>query len=347
MASETVSDFTNNNYSLAKEKYKTWGIDTDEVIKTLSNYKISLPCWQTDDVTGLERASSLEGSGLQSTGSYPGKARNWEEIKSDLDKVLSLIPGTHRINVHAIYRSNGGSRIDRDQISVSHFSEWIEWAEEKKIGIDFNGSFFAHPNASDGNTLTHHDEKIRKFWINHGLRCREIGEAIGKRLGSRCITNIWIPDGSKDTCVDRYTPRKRLIESLDQILSTVHDGTFLADAVESKLFGIGSESFVAGSHEFYLLYASRAAKTPQLSGVPLRPEMLLCLDTGHFHPTEQISDKISSLLAFLPGVLLHISRGVRWDSDHVPVLNDELSSIARDIRTACAFEKINIALDFF
>ena len=256
------------------------------------------------------------------------------ELRADLDMALSLIPGRHRLNLHASYAETGGRHIERDQLEPEHFRNWINWAADKKMGIDFNPTFFAHPKAADGFTLSHRNDDIRNFWIRHGIVCREIGAAIGKALGSPCVTNVWIPDGYKDTPVDRAGPRRRLAESLDAIFAAPLDPAHNLDAVESKLFGIGSESYVVGSHEFYLGYAISRKK-------------MLCLDTGHFHPTEVVSDKLSAVLQWVDRLLLHVSRGVRWDSDHVVVLSDELKAIAQELVRNDYLGRVRIGLDFF
>jgi L-rhamnose isomerase len=304
-------------------------------MNTLKTIPISLHCWQGDDVGGFETPDAeLSGGGIQATGNYPGKARTPGELRADLDKALSLIPGTHRLNLHAIYGDFGGQLVERTKILPEHFNTWTEWAKSKKIGIDFNPTFFSHPNADDGFTLSSQDEGIRNFWIEHGIACRKIGEAFGKALGTPCVTNIWIPDGYKDIPVDRKAPRERLRDALDAVLAEQIDPKYNLDAVESKLFGIGSESYVVGSHEFYLAYA-------------LTRKALLCLDAGHFHPTEVISNKISGVLTFLDEILLHVSRPVRWDSDHVVILDDELQAIAQEIVRGDYLKRVHIGLDFF
>jgi len=322
-------------YIFAKHRYADIGVDTKEAMKRLADVAISIPCWQGDDVGGFERADSkLEGAGIQTTGSYPGKARTILQLRDDIDKALSLIPGTHRLNLHACYLENHGKYVDRNEIGIEHFQGWIDWAKDKGMGLDFNPTFFSHPKAQDGFTLSSYDEAIRQFWIEHGILCRKIAGRMGRELGSACITNVWIPDGFKDTPIDRKGPRERLTESLDAIFAEKLDSKYQLDAVESKLFAIGSESYVTGSHEFYLGYAVSRGK-------------LLCLDTGHFHPTEMVSDKISSVLNFLDEILLHVSRGVRWDSDHVVILEDEIRAIAQEIIRGEFLERIHIGLDFF
>jgi len=287
------------NYSIAKQAYADFGVDVDAALETLATVPVSLHCWQGDDVGGFESAGAeLTGGGIQTTGNYPGKARSIDELRQDLDVVYSLLPGKHRLNLHAIYGDFGGKKVDRNEITPAHFQSWIDWAKERGLGLDFNPSYFSHPLANDGATLTHRDEKIRQFWIEHGIACRKIGEEMGRQLGSTVVTNVWIPDGMKDIPVDRKWPRETLEKSLDAIFAEKIDPKLHLDAVESKLFGIGSESYVVGSHEFYMGYAVKNQK-------------VLCLDAGHFHPTEYLADKISSALQFVPEIILHVSRGVR------------------------------------
>lgn len=321
-------------YQYAKKAYEKWGINVDEVLNKLQQVAISIHCWQGDDVGGFEvNASELSG-GIDVTGNYPGKARTPEELRQDLEKVLTLIPGKHRVNLHAIYAETDGEVVDRDQLEPKHFENWVKWAKENGLGLDFNPTIFSHPKAEDGLTLSHPDPEIREFWINHCIASRKIGEYFGKELGSPCLTNIWIPDGYKDVPSDRLTPRIRLKDSLDKIFAEEIDENYNVDAVESKLFGIGSESYVVGSHEFYLGYA-------------LKNNKLCLLDTGHFHPTETVSNKISSMLLYSDKLALHVSRPVRWDSDHVVTLDDELRELALEIVRNDALEKVMIGLDFF
>jgi len=321
-------------YGLAKDCYAELGVDTDKALQQLSKIAVSLHCWQGDDVEGFESNNKLSSSGLIATGNYPGKARTPDELRMDLEKAISLIPGRHRLNLHAIYAETGNERVDRNKLEPKNFSAWIDWAKAKGLGLDFNGTFFSHPMADSGFTLASPDEGIRKFWIEHAIACRKIGEYMGRQLQNPCVTNVWIPDGYKDIPIDRSKPRERLRNSLDQIFTEQIDKRCLLDSVESKLFGIGSESYVVGSHEFYLGYA-------------IENKILLCLDTGHFHPTEVISDKISSVLTFLDQILLHVSRGVRWDSDHVVILSDELQAIAEEIVRGNYLQRVHIGLDFF
>jgi L-rhamnose isomerase len=321
-------------YALAKERYAALGMDTDQALQRLAGISLSLHCWQGDDVRGFEAPEAGLSGGIAATGNYPGRARTPDELRQDLDMAYRLIPGRHRLNLHAIYAETGGRRVERNELRPEHFAGWADWAMEKGHGIDFNPTFFSHPLADSGFTLTHPDAGIRRFWIEHGIACRKIGEYFGKTLGTPCITNIWIPDGYKDLPADRKGPRQRLIESLDAILAEKIDPRFNRDSVEGKLFGIGSESYVAGSHEFYLGYA-------------VTRRILVCLDTGHFHPTELVSDKISAVLLFVDELLLHISRGVRWDSDHVVILTEELLAITQEIVRGGFLERVHIGLDYF
>jgi L-rhamnose isomerase len=327
-------------YALAKERYASLGVDTDQALTRLAGIPISLHCWQGDDVAGFENPDAVLGGGIAAIGNYPGKARNAAELRRDLDKAYSLVPGTHRLNLHAIYAETGGKRVERNELQPEHFTAWVAWAKEKGHGIDFNPTCFSHPLAASGFTLASYDPGIRRFWVEHCIACRTIGESFGRELGTPCITNIWIPDGFKDTPVDRKTPRLLLKESLDTILTEGIDPAYNLDAVEAKLFGLGSESYVVGSHEFYLGYAvARGASAA--NGV------LLCLDSGHFHPTEVISDKLSAVLLYVDEVLLHVSRGVRWDSDHVITFSDELQAIMQETVRGGFLDRVHIGLDFF
>ncbi|MEH7073461.1 L-rhamnose isomerase [Neobacillus drentensis] len=322
------------NYELAKKAYEKWGINVDQVIETLKNVPISIHCWQGDDVGGFEVNQKELSGGISVTGNYPGKASTPEELRADLEKALSLIPGKHRVNLHAIYAETNGEFVERDQLEPKHFENWVKWAKENGLGLDYNPTLFSHPKADDGLTLSHPNEEIREFWINHCIGSRKIGEYFGKELGSPALTNIWIPDGYKDIPSDRLTPRKRLKESLDKIFAVEVDENYNLDAVESKVFGLGSESYVVGSHEFYLNYA-------------MKNDKLCLLDTGHYHPTETVSNKISSMLLFSEKLALHVSRPVRWDSDHVVILDDELKEIALEIVRNDALDRVIIGLDFF
>jgi L-rhamnose isomerase len=402
-------------YESARARYGQWGVDTTRALEILRGIPISLHCWQGDDVGGFENGAGLTGGGIQATGNYPGKARTADELRADLEQALRLIPGRHRVNLHASYaekplpsplagnsrgrsdqqsgnsppsphpspvkgegvrlpsplagegpgvrgkgakhrsatltpalsrrgrgskatrRGRGGKAskaIERDELTPEHFSRWIDWAKAHGLGLDFNPTFFSHPLAADGFTLAHRDAGIRQFWIRHGIACRNIGAAFGRALGTPCITNVWIPDGYKDTPIDRRAPRELLKQSLDEIFREPLDPQFHLDAVESKLFGLGSESYVVGSHEFYLGYA-------------IENETLYCLDSGHYHPTEGIADKISSVLMVLDQILLHVSRGVRWDSDHVVVMSDDLRAIAEEIVRGGFLHRVHIGLDYF
>jgi L-rhamnose isomerase len=321
-------------YNLVRERYAQYGVDTDRALRILAGISLSLHCWQGDDVRGFETLGGELGGGLAATGNYPGKARDAVELRRDLNKAYSLIPGSHRLNLHAIYAETGGKKVERDRLGPEHFTAWMDWAKEKRHAIDFNPTCFSHPLAASGFTLSSYDAGVRKFWIDHCIASRKIGEAFGRALSSPAITNIWIPDGYKDTPVDRKTPRELLKDSLDQIFSEAIDPRYNRDAVESKLFGLGSESYVVGSHEFYLGYAIANRK-------------LLTLDSGHFHPTETIADKVSSVLAYLDEILLHISRGVRWDSDHVVILNDDLQAIMQEIVRGEYLQRVHIGLDYF
>ncbi|TAN39050.1 MAG: L-rhamnose isomerase [Verrucomicrobia bacterium] len=321
-------------YQLACEQYAACGVDTEKAMKALRGVAVSLHCWQGDDVGGFENAGMDLGGGLAVTGNYPGKARTANELRADLDMALSVIPGKHRLNLHSIYAENSGKKVERDELGVEQFKNWIAWCKKNGMGMDFNPSFFAHPKAASGLTLSHPDKAIRNFWIEHGIRCREVGAAMGKALGKTCVTNVWIPDGMKDTPVDRKAPRERLADSLDKVFAKKINPKFNLDAIEGKLFGIGSESYVVGSHEFYLAYAVRNNK-------------LVTLDAGHYHPTEGIADKISSVLTQIDEILLHVSRGVRWDSDHVVTLTDDLQAIAQEIVWGGYLNRVHIGLDYF
>lgn len=321
-------------YELARERYAALGVDADAALATLARTPISLHCWQGDDVGGFENAGGAPGGGLAVTGNYPGKARTPDELRADVDQALALIPGRHRLNLHASYAELAGPKVDRNAYTIAQFQGWVDWAKARGLGMDFNPTYFAHPLAVDGITLTHPDPTIRQFWIEHGIACRRIGAEMGRQLGSPTVTNVWIPDGSKDQPVDRKAPRERLAAALDAIFAEPLDSAQNLDAVEAKLFGIGSESYVAGSHEFYLGYAITRQK-------------LLCLDAGHFHPTESVADKISSVLQFVPAILLHVSRGVRWDSDHVVLLDDPTRAIFEEIVRGGFLARTHIGLDYF
>lgn len=321
-------------YALARERYALLGVDTDRALQRLAATPISLHCWQGDDVAGFESSGGELGGGLAVTGNYPGKARNADELRQDLDQAYRLIPGRHRLNLHAIYAETGGQRVERNELRPEHFAAWVDWAKANGHGLDFNPTCFSHPLAASGFTLASYDPAVRRFWIEHCIASRQIGESFGRALGTPCVTNVWIPDGFKDTPVDRRRPRELLAQSLDELFAQKIDPACNLDAVESKLFGIGSEAYVAGSHEFYLGYA-------------ITRQVLLTLDSGHFHPTETIADKISSVMAYIPELLLHVSRGVRWDSDHVVLLNDELQGIMQELVRGDYLGRTHIGLDYF
>jgi L-rhamnose isomerase len=309
-------------------------VDTEAALRRLATVPISLHCWQGDDVGGFEQVGDLSGSGLAATGNYPGKARTIDELRQDVAQVYRLLPGRHRFNLHACYADLGGRKIGREAYTIAQFQSWIDWAKAHGLGLDFNPTFFAHPKAADGFTLAHQDEGIRQFWIEHGIACRRIGAEMGRQLGTPTVTNVWIPDGCKDQPVDRSTPRERLEASLDAIFAEKIDPRHHLDAIESKLFGLGSESYVVGSHEFYLGYA-------------IKHQKVLCLDAGHFHPTETLTDKISAVLQYVPELLLHVSRGVRWDSDHVVILDDHLRGIMEELVRGDVLDRTHIGLDYF
>jgi len=329
-----MSKLIQQSYRIARERYAALGVDTDRVLKQLAKVPISLHCWQGDDVGGFEHFGGTLGGGLVATGNYPGKARTPDELRADAAKTLSLIPGKHRFNLHAFYGEFGGRKVDRNGIEPRHFKNWIAWAKSLGIGLDFNPTCFSHPKAASGFTLSHHDKGIRRFWIEHAQLSRQIGAVMGRALGSPTVTNIWIPDGMKDTPADRRGPRERLADSLDAVFAKRLNPKHNLDAIEGKLFGIGAESYTVGMHEFYLGYAVRHQK-------------LVTLDAGHYHPTENMADKISSVLCFVPEILLHVSRGVRWDSDHVVILNDDLQAIAQELVRGNYLARTHIGLDFF
>jgi L-rhamnose isomerase len=330
----TVSESNiQNAYTLAKERYAALNVDTEKALANLETVSISLHCWQGDDVGGFENPEGELTGGIATTGNYPGKARTADELRKDLDVVYSLLPGSHRLNLHAIYLE-ADQKVERNAIEPRHFSAWKDWAKANEHGVDFNPTCFSHPKSADGFTLAHRDAGVRQFWIEHCIASRKISEYFGRELGTPAVTNIWIPDGYKDSPADRRTPRELLCDSLDSILAERTDPRYNLDAVEPKLFGLGSESYVVGSMEFYLAYA-------------LSRKILLTLDAGHFHPTETIADKISALLLYLDQLLLHVSRGVRWDSDHVVTFNDDLQAITQEIVRNDALEQIHIGLDYF
>jgi L-rhamnose isomerase len=320
-----------NAYELAKERYAAVGVNADTVMDQLQKISLSLHCWQADDVTGFENPNATLSGGIQATGNYPGKARNIEELRADIIKAASLIPGSHRLNLHAIYGDFGGQFVDRDQLEPKHFASWMKWAKENGFKLDFNSTSFSHPKSGEL-TLANPDPEIRKFWIEHTKRCRAIAEEMGKYQGSPCVMNLWIHDGSKDQTVNRLEYRRLLKESLDEIFAIKYEN--MKDCIEAKLFGIGAESYTVGSYDFYLGYGAKNNK-------------IVTLDTGHFHLTESVADKISSLLLFTPEIMLHVSRPIRWDSDHVTIMNDDTLDLAKEIVRSNALDRVNIGLDYF
>jgi len=317
-------------YALAVERYAAIGIDVEMVMQQLQGVQLSLHCWQADDVTGFESAGELTG-GIQATGNYPGKARNIDELRADVLKAASLIPGKHRLNLHEIYGDFGGKFVDRDEVEPAHFESWMQWAAEQGMKLDFNSTSFSHPKSGDL-SLAHPDEGIRSFWIEHTKRCRAVAEEMGKRQGDPCIMNLWVHDGSKDITVNRMKYRALLKDSLDQVFATEYQ--HMKDCIESKVFGIGLESYTVGSNDFYIGYAAQNQK-------------IITLDTGHFHPTESVADKVSSMLLFVPELMLHVSRPVRWDSDHVTIMNDEILDLCKEIVRCDALDRVHVGLDYF
>ena len=320
----------NKAYELAVERYAAIGIDVEKVMEQLQNVQLSLHCWQADDVTGFESSGELTG-GIQATGNYPGKARNIDELRADILKAASLIPGNHRLNLHEIYGDFGGKFVDRDEVTPEHFESWMQWAAENNMKLDFNSTSFSHPKSGDL-SLSNPDESIRNFWIEHTKRCRAVAEEMGKRQGDPCIMNLWVHDGSKDLTVNRMKYRALLKDSLDQIFAHKYDN--MKDCIESKVFGIGLESYTVGSNDFYIGYAAQNQK-------------IITLDTGHFHPTESVADKVSSMLLYVPELMLHVSRPVRWDSDHVTIMNDDTLDLCKEIVRCDALERVHIGLDYF
>ncbi|BAO05920.1 L-rhamnose isomerase [Enterococcus mundtii] len=320
-------------YEEAKAKYASIGVDTEEVLQKLAEVKISMHCWQGDDVKGFLTPDGELTGGIMATGNYPGAAHTPDQLRQDLEKAFSLIPGNHKLNLHAMYLDTD-EPVDLNEIEPKHFEKWVAWAKEQGIGLDFNPTFFSHPMMKDGLTLAHPDKEVRDYWIEHGKRARKIAEYMGKEIGQTCIDNFWMPDGMKDNPIDRLSPRQRLMESLDEIFSEELNEEYTQDAVESKLFGLGAEAYTVGSHEFYMGYG-------------LTRNKLICLDAGHFHPTEVISNKLSSLALFSKGIMLHVSRPVRWDSDHVVIMDDELQEIGKELVRNHLLEKTAIGLDFF
>ena len=317
-------------YELAVERYASQGVDVEKAMELLGQVSLSMHCWQADDVTGFESAGSLSG-GIQATGNYPGKARNIDELRADILKAVSMIPGNHRLSLHEIYGDFGGKFVDRDQVEPAHFESWMQWAAENNMKLDFNSTSFSHPKSGDL-SLANPDEGIRNFWIEHTKRCRAIADEMGKRQGDKCVMNLWIHDGSKDITVNRMKYRALLKDSLDKIFE--QDYEHMLDSIESKVFGIGLESYTVGSNDFYIGYAAQKNK-------------LVTLDTGHFHPTESVADKVSSLLLYVPELLLHVSRPVRWDSDHVTIMNDDTMDLCKEIVRCDALNRVHVGLDYF
>lgn len=322
-----------STFTDAVDLFAEWGVDVDAAMQRLRTIPISMHCWQGDDVVGFEKKTGRSGGGIQATGNHPGRARTPDELRADLEFAYSVIPGNHRLNLHAMYMDTDENP-DRDEIEYKHFEPWVGWAKSQNIGLDFNPTFFAHEKADDNLTLSHPNQSIRDFWIEHGRRCREIAAKMGAETGSACVNNIWVPDGYKDTPIDRMGARQRLEASLDEMFAVQYDKSQLLDAVESKLFGIGVEACTIGSHEFYMGYA-------------IRNKMLLCLDMGHFHPTENIADKLSAVSLSVDEILLHVSRPMRWDSDHVIVLNDDILAMAQELVSSNLLDRTHIGLDFF
>jgi L-rhamnose isomerase len=329
----TVNLSVERAYGLAREAFAGIGVDTEAALARLDQIPISLHCWQGDDVRGFENPSGELTGGIQTSGNYPGRARNGDELRADADLAMAQIPGPSRFNLHAIYLETDRP-VARDEIAPQHFQRWVDWAAERGIGLDFNPSCFSHPLSHDNRTLSHPDPSIRRFWIDHCKACRRVSAHFGRSLGSASVMNIWVPDGSKDQPFDRFGPRRRLLEALDEVIAAPLPREHHRDAVEGKLFGIGAEAYTVGSHEFYLGYA-------------LSRGTMLCLDAGHFHPTEIISDKLSAVLSFVDGVLLHVTRAVRWDSDHVVMLDDETQAIASELVRGGVLDRVAIGLDFF
>ena len=323
------------SYEISRAAYAEQGVDTERALSQMSSVSLSLHCWQGDDVGGFESPGAmLSGGGLLATGSFPGKARTVDELRRDLRQAFDLIPGSHRLNLHAIYGEFGGKKVDRNEIGPEHFRGWADWAKREKLKLDFNATCFSHPLAASGFTLSHRDKAVRRFWVEHVLACRKVSAFFGRELAGTCLHNLWIPDGAKEVPADRWAYRDRLRESLDEIFKKAYPPALMTDSLESKLFGIGSEAFVVGSHEFYLAYA-------------LLNRKMVCLDLGHFHPTESVADKISSILLFASGLVFHLSRGLRWDSDHVVVLNDDLLAVAEEVVRCRALDRTHLALDYF
>ena len=321
------------SYDSAKDQFADWGVDTDAAIERLKTIPISMHCWQGDDVVGFEQKTGSSGGGIQATGTHAGRARTPDELRADLEFAYSMIPGSHRLNLHAMYLDTDETP-DRDEIEYKHFASWVDWAKDQGLGLDFNPTFFAHAKADDNLTLSHPDQGIREFWIEHGRRTREIAARMGAELGSTCVNNIWVPDGYKDTPIDRMAARRRLEASIDQMIAAPQREYNMRDAGESKLFGIGVEACTVGSHEFYMGYA-------------IKNDTVLCLDMGHFHPTENVADKLSAASLFVDEILLHVSRPMRWDSDHVILQSDDVLQIAQELVASNLLDRTYIGLDFF
>ncbi len=317
-------------YELARERYAALGIDTEKVLAQLQDFHLSMHCWQADDVAGFEATGDLTG-GIQATGNYPGKARNIDELRADILKAKSLIPGKHRLNLHEIYGEFGGQKVDRDEVDVKHFQGWMDWSRENDTPLDFNSTSFSHPK-SGSLSLSNPDKAIRDFWIEHTKRCRTIADAMGKNQGDPCIMNVWVHDGCKDQSVNHYMYRALLKDSLDKIFAEKKEN--MKDCIEGKVFGIGLESFTVGSHDFYTAYAAKNGKIPTI-------------DTGHYHPTESPADKVSALLQFVPELMLHVSHPIRWDSDHVTLMDDGTLDLFSEIVRAGALERVHYGLDYF
>lgn len=322
-------------YEIAREVYAGWGVDTEEALRKMDEIPVSINCWQLDDLTGFEDFDATLSGGIAVTGNAPGKPRSIEEYFVSLDKTLSLIPGAKRLALHSIYPLTGGVSVPRNNLRPEHFTGWVNYAREKGIGLDFNPTYFSHPMLKDGWTLASPEQEVRDFWVEHGIACRRIGEYFGRELGQPCVTNHWIPDGSKDVRVDTLGPRERLVDSLNRIFAEPIDRKYNIDSVEGKVFGLGVESYTAGSHEFYTNYALTTGKA------------IVCMDTGHYHPTESVAAKMSAYFAFGQEIMAHLSRSVRWDSDHVATVTEDLVAIMQEIKRCDAFDKVHLGLDFF
>ena len=324
-----------NQYEAARDIYAAWGVDTEEALRKMDTIPVSINCWQLDDLTGFEDFDAALTGGIAATGNAPGKPRSVEEYFVSLDKMLSLVPGAKHLALHAVYPLTNGVKVPRNEIRPEHFAGWVDYAREKGIGLDFNPTYFSHPMLRDNWTLASPEKEVRDFWVQHGIACRKIGEYFGRELGEVCITNHWIPDGSKDTRVDTLGPRERLVESLDRIFAEPIDRKYNRDSIEGKVFGLGLESYTAGSHEFYTNYALTTGKA------------MVCMDTGHYHPTESVAAKLSSYFVFGQEIMTHLSCAVRWDSDHVATVSEDTVAIMQEIKRCNAFDKVHLGLDFF